>query len=111
VIENIYAESVDHTMMQPLEWTQCRLNAQAVATADLIRSAKNAMILLWDCYARFLHSRKNVLTSKKKLCEKLRNAYNVSAARFHDSSSYDEKEFKEVELNAIAYLTALQKLL
>lgn len=48
---------------------------------------------------------------QKKLCEKLRNAFNVSAARFHDSSSYDEKKFKEVELNAFAYLTALQKLL
>lgn len=46
-----------------------------------------------------------------KLCEKLRNAYYVSAARFHDLTSYDEKIFREVEINANAYLAALQKLL
>ena len=48
---------------------------------------------------------------RKKLCEKLRNKYDLSATRFHDLISYDEKLFREVEINANAYLAALQKLL
>ena len=46
-----------------------------------------------------------------KLCENLRNKYDLSAERFHDLISYDEKLFREVEINANAYLAALQKLL
>lgn len=46
---------------------------------------------------------------QRKLYEKLREAYNLSASRFHDSTSYDEKKFKEVQLCAENYIKALRE--
>ena len=44
-----------------------------------------------------------------KACEKLRDAYNLRASRFHDLTSYDEIKFKEVELRAKNYIKALRE--